>query len=460
MKSERGMALAVSLILLMLLSLLALSGARLGAADLRISLAEEQRLLAFEQAQSAIDGALQRGCVENCGEGLAVTRLATPALPPPVGAGYSADALSTGTLRYEASAGGTALLAENLSVLRAASTPGPSLGADCARRDPEPLHLALDGGRPIAVSARGSEIVAQDDADAAHPVELWRLLPAGDFSLLAPAWSTPRAARVLLDGEPRTVILLGGGYGENRGTALFVLRADTGALVWRGTHPQLQDGIAAGLALLDSDADGAVDRIVAADTGGGLWRADLTGAPAEWKLTLLARLAGRFFAAPGLVQERDARGRYDAVIVGSGDAEHPRASGAGDFLYLVRDRNTAAGSGVDRDGEPEGWRLALPAGEKIFTAPLAIAHTAYYSTFSAGAAATCEAGRNQVQSVRLASGAPRPPGPAFEGLPRPLLYDGPAEGGSECLLRLRAGPIVFEVPGCSRFRGAWARVAS
>jgi hypothetical protein len=58
--SQSGVALAVALILLVVLTLLALSGIRLSAMELRMSLNDQLRVAAFEQAQSYVDGTVRR----------------------------------------------------------------------------------------------------------------------------------------------------------------------------------------------------------------------------------------------------------------------------------------------------------------------------------------------------------------------------------------------------------------
>jgi hypothetical protein len=57
---QRGIALAVALILLVVLTLLALSGIRLSTMELRMALNDELRVAAFEQAQSMVDGTVRR----------------------------------------------------------------------------------------------------------------------------------------------------------------------------------------------------------------------------------------------------------------------------------------------------------------------------------------------------------------------------------------------------------------
>src|SRR4029077_20225840 len=120
-----------------------------------------------------------------------------------------------------------------------------------------------------------------------------------------------------------------------RGNAIYVVRAGTGELIWKAIHgsgaaggaayphPELRDSIPSGLAIADTDADGAIDRLLVGDTGGNVWGADLrAGGPGAWTLARLACLgrhggaqcAGsgsraddrRFFHPPDLVQSRDA----------------------------------------------------------------------------------------------------------------------------------------------------------
>lgn len=365
---------------------------------------------------------------------------------------------------------------------------GLACAQGCERPAPEPASLLLDldqdglidpgkGDRILSYAASGSGLTASDVSDPANPVVLWRIVAAGasggDFAGLGPQWSAPRIATLNLannGGEPRLrlALLFGGGYGGGRGAALFVVRADSGALIWKGTHPDLREGIAAAPALLDSDGDGAVDRLVVGDTGGKVWRADLAGPPSRWKLTHLADLAGRFFSTPDLVQEHDAGGRYDAVVIGSGDREHPLDTAARDSVFLIKDRNLAPGSGVDRAAPPEGWRLALQAGEKAFSSPITVAHTIYLATYvpPSDPAQGCVEGRGVVRAIGLASGAARTDFLFFEliahGLPAPVIYAGHAKRATSretsCTVRLLAGTQAFEVPGCSRFRTFWQRI--
>ena len=96
------------------------------------------------------------------------------------------------------------------------------------------------------------------------------------------------------------------------------------------------------------------------DSGGKVWRIDIAGAISNWKVSLLATLGSdsdrsadrRFFHAPDVVQSKDGpgdAGKFDAVILGSGDRANPLDRPIGsvrpdNYLFVLKDRNTQANS--------------------------------------------------------------------------------------------------------------------
>ncbi|HZL92786.1 MAG TPA: hypothetical protein VFB99_04050, partial [Vicinamibacterales bacterium] len=273
------------------------------------------------------------------------------------------------------------------------------------------------------------------------PQLLWKIDKSGDFAELGFTFSDPRVASVNLGSGPQPVVIFAGGYDLNKdlrggvgtddveGNALFVVDARTGALIWkarRGTgsptsqifeHPGLLDSIPSTVGIGDTDGNGLIDRVVVGDTGGNVWRADLASTDtSQWKLSLLASLGRhaesgvendrRFFHRADLVQAQDANGPFDAVLLGSGDREDPLDVGGvtTNYLYMLKDRNIAAGAGVDTGvtaaslGDvtdnclqvgPEcatdltyGWKLRLEhGGEKALSTPLTFAGTVFFTTY-------------------------------------------------------------------------------
>jgi type IV pilus assembly protein PilY1 len=146
----------------------------------------------------------------------------------------------------------------------------------------------------------------------------------------------------------------------------------------------------------------------------------------KWRATVLASIGRhasgspdievdrRFFHRPDIVQSQDEKGLYDAVIIGSGNRPNPLDSGGltRDFLYMIKDRRTVAGSGFDRNYQHgdfgdvtdnclqagtcsidlvNGWRLGLEdQGEKALSTPLTINGKVFFTTYlpKAGTGAT------------------------------------------------------------------------
>jgi type IV pilus assembly protein PilY1 len=246
-----------------------------------------------------------------------------------------------------------------------------------------------DGGTVyLFVSARrgGRLIYALDVSDPANPKFLWRkgctsltdnTTCDSGFTELGQTWSTPKAAKV--KGYSNPVLIFGAGYhggydssgnpvGEDAepaatdtmGRGIFILDATNGSIVWQakgggsgnscqGTSCTLADmtySIPADITLLnrDFDANGYIDRLYAADTGGNIWRVDLEpssgNTPSNWQVTKFASLGGsgsfkrKILAAPDVVVTKT----FDIVLTGTGDREHPLYSSSGSSTYSVVNR--------------------------------------------------------------------------------------------------------------------------
>lgn len=349
----------------------------------------------------------------------------------------------------------------------------------------------------------GSHYYALDVTDPDDPQLKWRLGPDGlyragtsgvvsgsasQYAELGLSFSTPQVGRMRVDtdGNPattndvvsRSVLIFGGGYngGRNsagsrvgkdlnnsrngnaadrigrddgsatasRGNGLYVVDAETGALIWRGTransagynatslsygHPLLVDSIPSEVTALDTDNDGLTDRLYVGDTGGRLWRADFPGSDrAAWTLTPLASVGRhaetsptlaadrRIFHAPDYVPIRNRDAVYDVVLFGTGDREDPLNVTTQNWFYAYRDtdvvsgktsaqvitaesglarhgafadRSTACagagpatGSCSDISGLDPGYRIALSrAGEKLFSAPLSLGGASSFTSY-------------------------------------------------------------------------------
>jgi type IV pilus assembly protein PilY1 len=296
----------------------------------------------------------------------------------------------------------------------------------------------------VSMRRGGKAYYALDVTDPESPKLLWTIDKSGPFAELGLTFSVPRIGKVRTAFGARPALIFGGGYDINKddrttvgtndteGNAIFVVDAETGALIWKARgagggssstvfeHARLVDSIPSTVSIADTDGDTFTDRIVVGDTGGNVWRADLAGAgPADWKLTLLASLgrhaAGasgkwddqRFFHRPDLVPTKDGKGPFDAVLIGSGDRPDPLDIGGtvSNSFYMIKDRNVIPGGGVDIGIEPVdlgdvtsnclqttaggcvvdltyGWQLRMQdIGEKVLATPLTIDGQVFFTSY-------------------------------------------------------------------------------
>jgi type IV pilus assembly protein PilY1 len=241
---------------------------------------------------------------------------------------------------------------------------------------------------------------------------------------LGQTWSTPQIIRVNANTNP--VVLFGGGYdpaeddetalpvSDAMGTAVYALDAFTGDLKWAagtnlGSAPSgavfktvsgMTFSVAADLLTIDRTQDGFFDRSYAADLGGNIWRLDIDAATfGGWNVWKIASVGNRtsintarkFLFAPDVVFGKT----YDAVVIGSGDREHPLATntsyGVQNRVYMFKDpnigtsgadlnlTNTGTSTGTDVFNATNtstvptdalGWYIDLAAGEKVINGPL------------------------------------------------------------------------------------------
>jgi len=317
--------------------------------------------------------------------------------------------------------------------------------------------ISGDGDRVylyVGMRRGGKSYYALDVTNPESPKLMWTIEKGGDFSELGLTFSNPRVGLIDSASGPRPVLMFAGGYDVNKdkrgvigsndseGNAMYVVDAESGALVWKarggsggggGTvfeHSKLVDSIPSTLSVADTDGDGLTDRMVVGDTGGNIWRADIQGRDvSQWKLTLLAsvgRHSGgapnfakdrRFFHRPDLVPSKDGDGLFDAVVIGSGNRADPLDKGgsAYNFTYMIKDRHTAVGSGINTGlthvdfGDVtsnclqttsgcvvnlvHGWRLGLEEpGEKVLATALTLTGKTFFTTylpFSGSGATAC-----------------------------------------------------------------------
>jgi type IV pilus assembly protein PilY1 len=318
----------------------------------------------------------------------------------------------------------------------------------------------------IFLSARrgGRFIYALDVSNPDDPKFMWKkgcfglapVLCSAGYSELGYTWSEPKTAKIKANlgnsSNPDNIVLIfGAGYDpliEDQdpvidplsnliGRGIFVVDAENGNVFWQAnpspsgatynkTVTDMTYAIPSDVALLDRNGDKFIDRGYVGDTGGNVWRIDLGDpSPANWAVNKLASVGvassssntdrRKFLHPPSVVANANSLGIFDAVLIGSGDREHP-LQGIGDInhpagnavanrYYMFKDRSTGstftgAGSGAggvivasdlyditsNADGanqvplDDEGWVLNLGTAEKVVSSSLTQAGATQFNT--------------------------------------------------------------------------------
>ena len=303
----------------------------------------------------------------------------------------------------------------------------------------------------LFITARrgGRFIYALDVSDPFTPKFLWKKSNTDTgFDELGYTFSEPKVVPIkktagvackLSDSNTYTrVLIMGAGYDPSvddstssgartptMGKGVFVMNPETGALIklLQPKDSSIKFSVAADVTLLDSNSDGCVDRIYAADTGANIYRYDLTpydgdaAALANWKTYKVAALGDtgrdggsddrRFLFATDAVHFPGPP-EYTFLMVGSGNREQPLASNINDLFVVIKDTiqvgdsdsgfglpsvkylgdltrksqfDLASGGALNLfDSSRKGYYIELENGEKTVNAALTVAGVTYFGT--------------------------------------------------------------------------------
>jgi Tfp pilus tip-associated adhesin PilY1 len=252
----------------------------------------------------------------------------------------------------------------------------------------------------IGMRRGGRFYYALDVNDPLTPKFLWKISNASTgFAELGQSWSEATVVDGLV-GQAQPVLVFGGGYdpavedidpstipagasnytatavttaagttNRTMGRAIYVVNALTGALVWSaggtnssGTYDLTVTGmdfaIPSSVTVVKNESGGDINRAYVGDTGGNMWRIDFKDPIANTTVTKIASIADfatregrrKFQHAPDVV---GATG-FDAVLIGSGDREHPLDTGVMDRFYMFKDKGTDAGPATGTTYGPSG----------------------------------------------------------------------------------------------------------
>ncbi|NIO42986.1 MAG: PQQ-binding-like beta-propeller repeat protein, partial [Burkholderiales bacterium] len=281
----------------------------------------------------------------------------------------------------------------------------------------------------------GRLLYALDVTDPETPSLLWRRdSTSAGFAELGQTWSAPTVAN--LPGYMNPVLIMGMGYdaaveditpclitssdasgvtwtsggtvtwlpgtcsvsggisvttARTMGRGVMVVDAVTGNLLWQAGASVSGAGynlivagmdysISSDVAVIDMNRDGIKDTGYVGDNGGNVWRLNFQDSdPANWTVQKIAAVGAhssaerrKFQYAPDVVFSNDAGGNFNAILIGSGDREHPFDATVTNRFYLFKDR----GSGTPiLDSDPfdataatgsnsYGYKITMVAGEK------------------------------------------------------------------------------------------------
>jgi len=278
----------------------------------------------------------------------------------------------------------------------------------------------------LSMRRGGDYLYALDVSNPNSPNYKWKIQGgAGDFAKLGQTWSTPKVAKVrthMTEGDnpvPKPVVFFGAGYdaaaedyvpnnggrpARTRGQGIYMVDADTGEKLWYGTATGMDFSVAGDLTLVNysRNAEGYADRIYFADTGGNIWRANISSdTMSNWSITKIAALGGsctatrdadcrKFLYHPSVVIESDGS---VSILIGSGDREHPHERTVQNRFFLIKDRGqstaltrsdlqqlTASTTTTNASLLANGWYFDLRPGEKVAGNALTMGGSTYFNT--------------------------------------------------------------------------------
>lgn len=186
-----------------------------------------------------------------------------------------------------------------------------------------------------------------------------------DFNGIGQTWSVPtvlRASGYAAGNAP--LLIMGGGYDacedaepntctSPKGNKVYVLDANDGTLL---STLNTERSVVAGITIV-RDNSGLAQYAYAVDTGGNIYRIAIGSVtPANWTITKIASLGCDSSACPGGIANRKflftaevvVTPDYNAVLVGSGDREHPLlgnivTASVDNAFFMIKDKPADAG---------------------------------------------------------------------------------------------------------------------
>lgn len=279
--------------------------------------------------------------------------------------------------------------------------------ATAARKDyffDGPVTAHKDGSAVwlYAAMRRGGNAVYAFDVSAGtnltDPRIKWKANSATTgLSNIGQTWSAPKVIKTAgyatgAAGTEKPMIIMGGGYdpcedgtkasdlnictsGTPKGSNVYVLDADTGTVL---NSTMVTERSVVGDITVVTNNSGLAQYAYAADTGGNVYRVNIAGAPSTWTIDKIAALGCDTEICPGGVANRKflfapevvVTSGFNAVLLGSGDREHPLSTDAvtasvNNAFFMIKDDRSANPEVVSLD---DGVLLEIDANSSGLTA--------------------------------------------------------------------------------------------
>lgn len=264
-------------------------------------------------------------------------------------------------------------------------------------------------------------------------------------------------------------------YERSMGRGIFVVDAQTGNPLWQAgpavsnpgashtflTVTGMNYAIPSDVVVIPDRNSTTSNRAYVGDTGGNMWRVDMDDSSvANWTVTKIASVADhsttgsatdddgntitiipglrKFLFPPDIVYSEDG---YDAVLIGSGDREHPFDTGVINRFYMFKDSSTGAtvdagfttfaesdlfdatsncaqaatacsnsGDELDQNAAlnalttKKGWYITLVAGEKVVGNAVTLNNVTFFNTnvpSSVAGSGSCESNLGEARQYQI-----------------------------------------------------------
>ncbi|PYN86277.1 MAG: hypothetical protein DMD87_17655 [Candidatus Rokuibacteriota bacterium] len=294
----------------------------------------------------------------------------------------------------------------------------------------------------------GPQYYALDITNPTDPQWMWRFTD----SKIAETWSEPSIGKVKMSSSSTLcypnntpcsfVAFFGGGYdtatNNAHGKAFFAVDLSNGSKIWEyykdGTTDDRQYmnfSLTENSTAVDLNNDSFVDHVYVGDTGGQLWKFDVSAtATTSWAGKRLFTAAPSQANPPAAGEFYPTQGFYGApvlaydtsmhlwVFLGTGDRNHPNSTASNRF-YGVKETNPADMSNGAALAESNlfdvtstngtaaaGWFFRLGSNEKVLDPANVFNADVLFSTFTPNSTASCVGGGGtaKLYSVQMTTG--------------------------------------------------------